>query len=217
MDSESLRSDSSSELGSTAVPSYLTSLTAAQRASLVELKRLCETQHVYWYTGKAGANDDVTLLYGARFLSNNTANGVRRYLRARDYRVQAAFEQYSATIAWRQKLHLDDLYLNADISHFESTSRLVGSIPLTTLLTDILVPIMDRSPLPRRCPLIRLPHPQSLPTRSPSFDQVRSQPDERLPPRRILVSVRTAAMRTPAFRRSHAVSDAHHRPKRGRR
>jgi hypothetical protein len=47
-----------------------------------------------------------------------------RYLRARSYSPPAAFKQYNATVEWRGKIQLDDLYGNAEIEHFEALRRL---------------------------------------------------------------------------------------------
>ena len=49
----------------------------------------------------------------------------RRYLRARDFDVQAAFRQYSATVQWRRKLGLDEMYRSVEVTHFEAIRRLV--------------------------------------------------------------------------------------------
>ncbi|MCJ1385898.1 hypothetical protein MMC17_009022 [Xylographa soralifera] len=91
-------------------------LSATQCAALSELKSLCRAKNVYWNTGDQEgrrippSNDDVTLL---------------RYLRARDFAPQAAFKQYNATVIWRKKLALDEMYRMAEISHFEAIRRLM--------------------------------------------------------------------------------------------
>ena len=112
--SQSLRfsmSSSDEELQSTSSP-YLRALTSSQRKALEDLKALCAQSKVCWRISQSVAttNDDVTLL---------------RYLRARSWKAPAAFKQYSATVAWRKKIQLDEIYRTADIEHFEAISRVM--------------------------------------------------------------------------------------------
>lgn len=52
-------------------------------------------------------------------------NHCRRFLRARDYSVEAALEQYRTTRAWRDKNRLLELYDRIEISDYEETRKLV--------------------------------------------------------------------------------------------
>ena len=103
---------SSDEEVQLALPPYLRALTPSQFKALEDLKLLCVQNNVHWsaFTDTRNSNDDVTLL---------------RYLRARDWKVAAAFKQYSTTVAWRKRIQLDEMYRTADIEHFEAISRLM--------------------------------------------------------------------------------------------
>jgi len=57
----------------------------------------------------------------------------RRYLRARSYDPQAAYEQYSTSAAWRRKHKLDETYDNAEIQRFGRMNRVVSHSPTSTL------------------------------------------------------------------------------------
>ena len=95
---------------------FVRKLSIPQRKALNDLKELCIENNVSWSAGRDGPrytitdNDDVTLV---------------RYLKARDWKAPLAFKQYSTTVAWRNKIQLDELYRTADIEHFEAISRLM--------------------------------------------------------------------------------------------
>jgi hypothetical protein len=112
-------------------------LSPKQRKAFADLKKICVENKVYWPTseleGGGEINEDITLLYvvhhasppGGNWLSNIDIDHSRRYLRARQYDLHAAFQQYSATAAWRRKHRLDSSYDNVEIDKFEMTRRLV--------------------------------------------------------------------------------------------
>ena len=98
------------------LPPFMQALTASQRQALDELKDLCVKNHVYWAT-KTGD--------GRRTAKKNEDATLIRYLKARDWKAAAAYKQYSATVAWRRKIQLDDMYRTADINQFEAINRVM--------------------------------------------------------------------------------------------
>jgi hypothetical protein len=49
----------------------------------------------------------------------------RRFFRARGYDVEAALQQYSTTVNWREDNGLIDLYEHIDVADYEETRKMV--------------------------------------------------------------------------------------------
>jgi len=94
-------------------PTNTKALSEKQGSALEELRYLCSIHKVCWEQAMAKAGPD-----------GNDTTTLLRYLRARDYAPQGAFKQYSATVAWREKIQLDDMYGEAELAHFEALRRL---------------------------------------------------------------------------------------------
>lgn len=113
-------------------------LTESQSQAFNKLKALVETNNIYWpQTNNELINaqeiNDHTLLYDTPFVNStclplycHVTDISRRYLRARHYDPQAAYNQYIVTGDWRRNLNIDSYYDSVEISNFEATTRLVG-------------------------------------------------------------------------------------------
>lgn len=108
-------------------------LTQPQVKAFAELKALCGRNDVYWPASELEdnrpheSNDDNGLLYTSPpddLIIQLTLD--RRYLRARSYDPQAAYKQYSTSVAWRRKYKLDETYDNAEIERFGRMNRVVS-------------------------------------------------------------------------------------------
>ncbi|KFX98572.1 hypothetical protein V495_03644 [Pseudogymnoascus sp. VKM F-4514 (FW-929)] len=90
---------------------HLGHLSDVEAHALDEFRTLCTEKNLYTGTKKYdfGSHDDTTLL---------------RFLRARRFNVQDAFQQFKETEEWRAANQLDTLYETIDLQHFEETRRL---------------------------------------------------------------------------------------------
>ncbi|KAL2220143.1 putative phosphatidylinositol transporter [Thermoascus aurantiacus ATCC 26904] len=94
---------------------HLNHLTPEQEEKLAEFKRVCE-ERGYYKPGKPGSegegekpsHDDATLL---------------RFLRARKFDVNAAFQQFKDTEDWRRDNAIEALYENIDVDSYEEARR----------------------------------------------------------------------------------------------
>ncbi|KFY09705.1 hypothetical protein V491_08031 [Pseudogymnoascus sp. VKM F-3775] len=91
---------------------HLAHLSDVEANALDEFRKLCTEKNLYSGTKKYdfGSHDDATLL---------------RFLRARRFNVQDAFQQFKDTEEWRAANQLETLYETIDLQHFEETRRLV--------------------------------------------------------------------------------------------
>ncbi|KAG5975614.1 hypothetical protein E4U55_007615 [Claviceps digitariae] len=87
---------------------HLGCLTEREKDALEKLKGLLEEGGV-WRRGPPASHDDQTLL---------------RYLRARRWVAQDAYQQFKHTEDWRAANHIDTLYRTIDIEAFEQSRRL---------------------------------------------------------------------------------------------
>ena len=107
-----------------------------QAKAFAELKSLCEKNQIYWPASEIegypaeGHNDNDSLLYAVHvssFLPKTTTYLLcRRFLAARSYNPQAAYKQYSASVAWRSKVALVKSYDDTEIQSFERMNRVVS-------------------------------------------------------------------------------------------
>ncbi|KAF2667051.1 CRAL/TRIO domain-containing protein [Microthyrium microscopicum] len=92
---------------------HLGHLTNSQQESLDKFKAICQERGYYHPAGKDGkkyaSHDDETLL---------------RYLRARKFETEGAFEQFKDTEDWRKENQLEQYYDQIDINDFEAARRL---------------------------------------------------------------------------------------------
>jgi hypothetical protein len=88
---------------------HLGHLTEGEENQLKSFKVLLEEKGLY-KSGPPPSHDDQTLL---------------RYLRARKWVVNDAYQQFKDTEDWRQANHLDVLYDTIDVDAYEQTRRLV--------------------------------------------------------------------------------------------
>lgn len=58
-------------------------------------------------------------------LTESLADGFRRYLRARKWIPEEAFQQFAETEDWRKENKLDQLYETIDVEDYEVSRRLV--------------------------------------------------------------------------------------------
>ncbi|KAL1998582.1 hypothetical protein VTN02DRAFT_5934 [Thermoascus thermophilus] len=92
---------------------HLNHLTPEQEEKLTEFKRLCEEKGYYKPgkgdgEGEKASHDDATLL---------------RFLRARRFDVNAAFQQFKDTEDWRKENKIEALYENIDVESYEEARR----------------------------------------------------------------------------------------------
>ncbi|KAI9847239.1 MAG: hypothetical protein M1838_000975 [Thelocarpon superellum] len=90
---------------------HLGNLTPQEQSTLDEFKQVCREQSLYREADPPGkpSHDDATLL---------------RFLRARKFHVQDAFQQFKDTVEWRQEVELDTVFENIEAEEFEETRRL---------------------------------------------------------------------------------------------
>jgi hypothetical protein len=109
---------------------HLGHLTPEEEESLKQFKVLCENNGYYSPgngTTVPPSHEDATMLsvfppFSPYFL----LTGVRRFLRARRFVVEEAWNQFHSTENWRMATQLDQLYETIDLDHYEETRRLVS-------------------------------------------------------------------------------------------
>jgi hypothetical protein len=115
---------------------HLNHLTPEQEAKLVEFKTVCEQKGYYRpeRDGEPASHDDATLLYVFSFwfkkssseLVTDTGPFTRRFLRARKFDVNGAFNQFTDTEEWRKDNNIESLYENIDVESYEDSRRMVS-------------------------------------------------------------------------------------------
>lgn len=115
---------------------HLHHLTPEQEAKLVEFKTVCEQKGYYKpeKDGQPASHDDATLLYvfyGSinNLISERVADNIalaRRFLRARKFDVNGAFNQFKDTEEWRKTNNIESLYENIDVESYEESRRMVS-------------------------------------------------------------------------------------------
>ncbi|RXK38680.1 hypothetical protein M231_03990 [Tremella mesenterica] len=90
---------------------HLGHLSPDQRQSFSDFKQLCVDKGIYRpaTTDIPPSHDDATLL---------------RYLRARKFQIQPAYEQFASTEKWRKENRLVELFETIDVDEYEETRRL---------------------------------------------------------------------------------------------
>ncbi|KAL1981715.1 hypothetical protein VTN96DRAFT_2272 [Rasamsonia emersonii] len=90
---------------------HLHHLTPEQEAKLAEFKTVCEQKGYYKpeKDGQPASHDDATLL---------------RFLRARKFDVNGAFNQFKDTEEWRKNNNIESLYENIDVESYEESRRM---------------------------------------------------------------------------------------------
>lgn len=104
-------------------------LTEEEELALQEFKELCTEKGLYKgpKDDEYGTYDDATLLCVQSFANAIAPANVlcRRFLRARRFHIQDAFEQFKNTEEWRDATQLDVIYDTIDLEQYDETRRLV--------------------------------------------------------------------------------------------
>jgi len=104
-------------------------LTDEEELALQEFKELCTEKGLYKgpKDDEYGTYDDATLLCVQSLGSPIAPANVlcRRFLRARRFHVEDAFQQFKHTEEWREATQLDVIYDTIDLDQYEQTRRLV--------------------------------------------------------------------------------------------